>query len=84
MKNWAPRVVANGTTFIWQPVTSTAPQSSVLVSVAFNTFINCLDARDECTISKFVDDMKLGTAADSFEGQDALQRDLDELEQGND
>lgn len=66
----------NGITFAWQPVTSTAPQSSAPVSVVFNVFINCLDPRIKRNISTF-DDTKLETAADSVEGQVALQRDLD-------
>lgn len=53
--------------------TSTVPQSSALVSVVFNV----LDPRIKCTISTFDDDTKLETAADSVEGQDALQKDLD-------
>lgn len=53
--------------------TSTVPQSSALVSVVFNV----LDQRIKCIISTFDDDTKLETAADSVEGQDALQKDLD-------
>ncbi|KAJ7415369.1 hypothetical protein WISP_78574 [Willisornis vidua] len=79
VKNCAPRVAVNEATSVWQLVTSTVPLSSNLVSVLFDMLINYLDAA-ECTISKFDANTELGSTADSLEGPDALQRDLEKLE----
>jgi len=59
---------------------SGAPQVTVLGQALLNIFVGNMDSGAECTLSNFADNTKLRGAADTLEGSDAVQRDLDRLE----
>ncbi|KAK4832265.1 hypothetical protein QYF61_021664 [Mycteria americana] len=54
---------------------------SILGSVLLNIFVDDRESGIECTFSKFVDDTKLSGVVDTLEGRNAIQRDVDGLEE---
>ena len=77
----AERVVLEGVYSNWLPVTSGAPQDSILGSLLFLVFVNnmpdyvCSDSK----LALFADDSKLYRTLESPRSQSLLQQDLDGL-----
>ena len=76
-------VVVNGSMSRQRSMMSAVPQQSIFRLALFNIFISdmgslsvYLDSGIACTLRRFADDTKLRGAAETTEGNDAIQRDL--------
>ena len=78
------RVVINGTQSQEADVTSGIPQGSVLGPLLFVVFINDLPQNVKSTVKMFADDTKLFGRSDNVQGQQNIQKDLDQLQQWSD
>ena len=65
----------------WRSVTSGVPQRSVQALILLNIFINDIDSEVKFTLSKLADRTKQWGVVNTLEGWDAIQSDLDRLEQ---
>ena len=62
-------------------MTNDVPRGSVLEQTLFSIFIDDIDNGIKCILGKLVDDTKLCGVVNMPKGRDAIQEDLDRLEQ---
>ena len=73
------RVVLKGKTSEWEDMKSGVPQGSVLGPLLFIMFINDIETEVVSELSKFADDCKLASKAETEEDIKAIQEDIDTL-----
>ena len=75
------RVIINGSTSSWSPVTSGIPQGSVLGPILFVCYINDMPEVVDSPVHIFVDDTKIYRQITTQSDQETLQADLKQLEE---
>ncbi|KAJ7398380.1 rna-directed dna polymerase from mobile element jockey-like [Pitangus sulphuratus] len=70
------RIAVNGSISKGRPVTTAAPQASVLGQALCKIFVGDRDSGIECTLSKFANTTKLCCAVDMLEGRDRIHREF--------
>ena len=73
------RVVVNGKTSDWKPVTSGVPEGSILAPLIFSIFINDLPQHIQSNCLMYADDVKIFRKIESPSDGKRLQDDLDRL-----
>ena len=73
------RVVVNGKTSDWKPVTSGVPEGSILAPLIFSMFINDLPKHIRSNCLMYADDVKIFRKIESPSDGKRLQDDLDRL-----
>ena len=80
LKDRSQKVVLDGSTSEWVPVTSGVPQGSILGPLLFLLFINDMpDCTEHSILSLFADDAKCFRIINNIEDCEQLQRDVNSL-----
>ena len=80
LKDRFQRVVLDGSTSEWVPVTSGEPQGSIIGPLLFSLFINDMpDCTEHSILSLFADDAKCFRIINNIEDCEQLQRDFNSL-----
>ena len=81
LSNRKQRVLVNGTTSEWEPVSSGVPRGSVLGPVLFLVYINDLPKSVKNSIRLFADDTKIYRTVTTDSDCLSLQKDIDSIEE---
>lgn len=74
LKCQTDKIMVRGTESSCRQVDCGVPQGLIIWPVLFNVFVNKLDNRTDCTLSKLADDTKLRRIADTTDSCAAVQQ----------